>query len=216
MKKTIVFSPALLVCAMLVNSNCSNAPKTETTAIDTTKKSDTSAIVVQDTATKTSLSQTKFTPPPPPRVVDIPTIREMELDEETPPIYETNINPNYQTNEDLTTGEGPVPEMESKIFTVVDQMPEMYMFKEFLTENITYPEGAKDIGYQGVVTIGYVVDDYGRVQNVKVTKTSGNNELDMEAVRVIRKTSGRWKPGKINGKAVKTQMTVPITFKLEE
>lgn len=208
-----------IIALLILNYSCNNtAPKTDSAStIDPNKTSDSSAIVIQDTATKTSFSQTKFTPPPPPRVVDIPTISEVEMDEEAPPIIETNVHPNFQTNDaPMAAIDDNTPEIDAKIYTVVDQMPEMYMFKEFLSDNLIYPKTALNKGYQGVSIIGFVVDIYGGVKDVKTTKTSGNNELDMEAVRVIRKTSGKWKPGRINGKAVKTQMNVPITFEIDE
>ena len=90
------------------------------------------------------------------------------------------------------------------------------MLKEFLYENMIYPEGPRDMGIQGEVKVGFVVDNNGRIKDVRTIKTSGNSELDKEAMRVIKKTSGKWKPGKINGKAVNTQMTLPITFQIDE
>ena len=49
------------------------------------------------------------------------------------------------------------------------------------------------------------------VTNVKVLRGIGGG-CDEEAVRVIKLTSGKWKPGKQNGKTVQVLMTIPIKF----
>ncbi len=221
MKKTIAFSPFLLVCTMLLNSNCSNSPKTENTAKDTTIKTDTLAKL--DTTSKVSVTQNE-TPPPPPapesRFIEIQAIKSDhdDYDMDPPPIMDANVNPYSQTNGDPIVADaiGPIPEMDSKIYSVVDQKPEMYMLREFLFDNMIYPETAMKAGIQGVSTIGFVVNESGMLSNIKVVNSSGNNELDNEAIRVIRKTNGRWKPGRINGNAVKSQMSIPITFEIDE
>jgi outer membrane biosynthesis protein TonB len=46
--------------------------------------------------------------------------------------------------------------------------------------------------------------------------TSGYSELDAEAIRVIKKTSGLWTPGRFKGKITKMDITLPITFKIDE
>lgn len=219
MKKTIAFSPFLLVCAMLLNSNCSNSPKTENTAKDTTIKTDTLAKL--DTTSKVSVTQNE-TPPPPPqletRFIEMRAVEIIDDDMDPPPIMDANVNPYSQTNGDpiVADATGPIPEMDTKIYAVVDQKPEMYMLREFLFDNMIYPETAMKAGIQGVSTIGFVVNESGMLSNIKVVNSSGNNELDNEAIRVIRKTNGRWKPGRINGNAVKSQMSIPITFEIDE
>ncbi len=221
MKKTIAFSPFLLVGAMLLNSNCNNSAKTENTAKDTTIKTDTLAKI--DTTSKVLVTQTE-TPPPPPqletRFVEMQVIKSDhdDYDMDPPPMMDANVNPYSQTNGDPIVADaiGPIPEMDSKIHSAVDKMPEMPLFREFLFDNMIYPETALKAGIQGVSTIGFVVNESGMLSNIKVLKSSGNNDLDNEAMRVIRKTNGKWKPGRNNGNAVKTQMSVPITFQLDE
>jgi protein TonB len=218
MKKRPSFTVILVMCLPFYISSCSNAPKTETTLSDTAKNKDTIALVKNDTATIASVAKTENPPPPPPTILEMRAVRKEDYPDETPPPYEDerfNSDPMIPTASDP----GPVgigPDSDSKIHTVVDQMPEMHMLTEFLYENLIYPVGPRDMGIQGVVKIGFVVDINGRVSNNRIIKTSGNPELDQEAMRVIRLTSGKWKPGKINGKSVKTQMTLPITFQIDE
>ena len=38
--------------------------------------------------------------------------------------------------------------------------------------------------------------------------------LDNESIRVVKLTSGKWKPGIINGKPVRIYFTLPISFKM--
>lgn len=222
MKKTIVLAFSLLMSLPLLFNSCSNAPQSETTHSDTAKTKDTIVLVKTDTSAIATVTKAENPPPPSPTINLIRPVIIEEQPEEAPPPYDEitgYAGPKTQEAEGPydypeTVGIGPDPD--SKIYTIVDQMPEMYMLKEFLYENITYPEGARDLGYQGVVKIGFVVDLNGKVKDVGVTNTSGNIELDKEAMRVIKKTSGRWKPGRVNGKAVNTQMTLPITFQIDE
>jgi TonB family protein len=62
----------------------------------------------------------------------------------------------------------------------------------------------------------FVVTQSGAIEDVRVERTSGNDEMDAEAVRVIRKCSKRYKPAKNNGKPVKSIFRIGITFQLEE
>ena len=100
---------------------------------------------------------------------------------------------------------------------VVDQMP---LFKggdaallQFIAENTTYPETPKEAGIQGRVIVGFVVNEDGTVNNVKVTK-GVDPALDAEALRVIKTLPAFEKPGMKNGKPVQVWYQVPITFKL--
>jgi TonB family protein len=106
--------------------------------------------------------------------------------------------------------------VEPEVFTVVEQMPEfpggqMAMIK-YLNEKIVYPESAKDQGIQGKVIVNFIVHEDGNITSVKAIK-SLNKECDAEAIRVISNMP-KWKAGMQNGKPVKTQMNLPINFKL--
>lgn len=221
MKKRHSFTVILLMFLPFYISSCSNAPQSETTHSDTAKTKDTIALSKTDTSATAAVTKA-INPPPPPRFVEMRAVRIDDYDEEPPPLideiteYAEVKPPQGEEPYNYPDPTGIEPDADSKIYTVVDQMPEMYMLNEFIYENIIYPEVPREMGIQGVVKIEFVVDVNGRVTNSRIIKTSGNPELDNEAMRVIRKTSGRWKPGKINGKAVKTQMSLPITFQIDE
>ena len=106
---------------------------------------------------------------------------------------------------------------ETKIFTVVEQMP---MFPggdsalmKYLSSNIHYPTVAAENGVQGRVVVGFVVERDGSITDVNVLR-SIDPSLDREAMRVV-KSMPRWQPGKQNGSAVRVKYQVPVSFRLQ-
>lgn len=108
-------------------------------------------------------------------------------------------------------------EEETKVFDVVEQMPQFpggaNALFEYLSKNIKYPVVAEENGVQGRVIVTFVVERDGSITDVKVVK-SVDPSLDKEAKRVV---SGmpHWIPGKQNGSSVRVKYTVPVTFKLQ-
>ena len=106
---------------------------------------------------------------------------------------------------------------ETKIFTVVEQMP---MFPGgdaalmgYLRDNMHYPTVAAENGVQGRVVVGFVVERDGSITDVNVLR-SVDPSLDREAMRVV-KAMPKWTPGKQNGSAVRVKYQVPVTFRLQ-
>lgn len=83
---------------------------------------------------------------------------------------------------------------------------------KFMTENVKYPKEAEKKDIQGTVYVKFVVETNGSLSGVEVEK-GVHKLLDAEALRVV-KMMPDWIPGKKDGKPVKTEMTLPITFKL--
>lgn len=79
---------------------------------------------------------------------------------------------------------------------------------------LRYPQSAIDDGIQGRVTVSFIIDERGKVGDVKVVK-GVSEELDAEAVRAVS-ASPDWKPAKVDGKKVKCLVTLPIEFRLEK
>jgi Ca-activated chloride channel family protein len=108
-------------------------------------------------------------------------------------------------------------ESEAPVFTMVEQMPEFdggqTAWDAFLLSNIKYPETVLANGRTGCVYVSFLVDKAGNVTGVKVLRGMGEG-FDEEAVRVVKLSSGKWKPGKQNGKVVSVQMTIKISFTL--
>lgn len=108
--------------------------------------------------------------------------------------------------------------IDGEVYNVVDKMPEykggMDALMSYLSSNITYPEAAKNDKIEGKVFVSYVINEQGKVTQVKVER-GVNKLLDDEAIRVVKKMPD-WIPGEHQGKKVKVKMNLPISFKLDD
>ena len=104
------------------------------------------------------------------------------------------------------------------VFSICEVMPEYpggaEAMMKYLSENIKYPEEAKEKGISGRVFIQFVVEKDGSVSNVKVMRGIGAL-CDDEAVRVV-KAMPKWKPGMQKGEPVRVNYVLPVNFKLDE
>lgn len=107
---------------------------------------------------------------------------------------------------------------ESLTFTPVEKEPEfpggLEKFFKFLTNNLHYPDQAKENNVAGRVMVSFVVERDGTLTDVKVSRGLGSG-CDEEAVRVLR-ASPKWKPGMQNGRPVRVAYTMPISFPINE
>ena len=122
-----------------------------------------------------------------------------------------------KAKEEIAAPEPPKHVEETKVFTVVEQMP---MFPggdaalmSYLANNIHYPTVAAENGVQGRVIVGFVVERDGSITDVSVLR-GVDSALDREAMRVV-KGMPRWTPGKQNGSAVRVKYQVPVMFRLQ-
>lgn len=113
--------------------------------------------------------------------------------------------------------EAPKPEVENKVFDVVEQMPSFpggqSALMSYLANNIKYPVVAQENGVQGRVVVSFVVERDGSITDVQVVR-SVDPSLDREAQRVV-KSMPKWIPGKQNGQAVRVKYNVPVSFRLQ-
>ena len=105
----------------------------------------------------------------------------------------------------------------------MEEMPEFpggtEALKEYLDKNMKYPAEAKEKGIQGRVIAQFVVDEKGKVTSPKIVR-SVDPSLDAEALRLIENMP-QWTPGKKTdekgkSKAVATQYTLPIAFRMKK
>jgi protein TonB len=75
-----------------------------------------------------------------------------------------------------------------------------------------YTAKAREAGVQGTVVLECVVETDGTVGSVTVTKPL-DDDLDQEAVKAARQWT--FEPGKKDGKAVRVQITLEMTFALK-
>ena len=82
----------------------------------------------------------------------------------------------------------------------------------FILEKIIYPPYARQNCIQGVVKIGFKVNEKGEVFDTNVVEGIGA-DLDLEALRIIKLSSGKWiTPLNYNQG---TLIIIPVNFKLE-
>ncbi len=103
-------------------------------------------------------------------------------------------------------------------FETVDVMP-VYKggdeaLMKYISENVVYPEKAKEKGVQGKVLVRFAVEADGSAGRVKILK-GVDPELDMEAFRVVNEMPAFEKPAVKDGKNVAVWYTIPINFRLQ-
>lgn len=110
------------------------------------------------------------------------------------------------------------PSDTTQVYQAVEQMPQFpggsNGLMTYLRNSIIYPQEARDANIQGKCFVTFVVDSNGKIKDARVQKSSGNEVLDKESVRVVE-SMPRWTPGKQNGKNVAVQYTLPIMFRLQ-
>lgn len=106
----------------------------------------------------------------------------------------------------------------SEIYDMCEKMPEFpggtVALMNFLAYNIKYPADAHEEKAEGRAIIKFVVNADGSVSNISVAKSTGNESLDKEAMRVVS-LMPKWKPGTQGGKNVNVRFAVPIAFRLQ-
>lgn len=107
---------------------------------------------------------------------------------------------------------------EPEVVVIASDMPEFEGGVEglmrFVSQNIIYPDLAKQIGHEGTVYVSFVVSEQGYVQDAKVMKGIGYG-CDEEVLRVVNKMPKWKKGGKNAGHPVKVRFNIPVKFKLK-
>ena len=131
----------------------------------------------------------------PPEDVELKTVDEVENPEQ-PTVVDMELNPlNFRIVEELPEFPGGATEL-----------------MKWLTKNLRYPVAAQQRKVEGKVVAQFIVNTDGSISNIElVTRVDPN--LDREALRVLRMMP-QWKAGKQNDKPCRTQVCIPIVFKL--
>lgn len=98
-------------------------------------------------------------------------------------------------------------------FLTAEIMPEPVGGMKAIMSRLVYPQQAKKDGIQGEVKVRAFIDEYGEVTNAEVVKGIGHG-CD-EAARIAVYYT-KFRPGIIKGKPVRTQLVIPIEFKLKK
>ena len=106
---------------------------------------------------------------------------------------------------------------EDTVYQIVEEMPKFpggeKALMDYVSNNVKYPEEAKNKNIAGRVFVSFVVEKDGSIGEVKVLRGIGGG-CDEEAARVIN-SMPKWKPGKQKGEAVRVSYQIPIYFKLD-
>jgi protein TonB len=132
---------------------------------------------------------------PPETDVELKTVDEVE-DAEQPTVVDIENNPlNFRVVEELPEFPGGAVEL-----------------MKWLTKNLKYPTSAQQRKVQGKVVAQFIVNIDGSISNIELL-THVDPSLDREALRVVR-LMPKWKAGKQDAKPCRTQVCIPIVFKL--
>jgi len=104
-----------------------------------------------------------------------------------------------------------------KVYDHVEIMPKpasgFASLKWYVTQNLIYPEEAKEQGISGKVLVQFVVNQDGSISEIEIIEGIGFG-CDQESVRVIL-ASAPWEPGLRRGEPVRVRLVLPVEFVLE-
>jgi TonB family protein len=99
----------------------------------------------------------------------------------------------------------------NKVYDFVEELPSfpggLKALIEWIQRNQKKPEGDP----VGRCILNFVVEKDGSLSEIKVLRSSGNEKLDEESIRLV-KTMPRWNPGKQNGENARCRFTLDIPF----
>ena len=83
----------------------------------------------------------------------------------------------------------------------------------FIDNNLIYPEFSKENCLQGTIQVSFKLNKQGRIYDSRINKGFGI-DLDMEALRVVRLTSGKWIMPANHDTLI--SLVLPVNFTLRE
>ncbi len=98
-------------------------------------------------------------------------------------------------------------------FLTAEIMPKPVGGMKTIMNKLVYPQLARKDGIQGIVKIRAFIDEYGEVTNAEVVQGIGYGCNEAAKIAVFYT---KFHPGIIQGKPVRTQIVIPIDFKLNK
>lgn len=133
-----------------------------------------------------------------------------------------NYTKQQKKGEGLLLPHSDLPSIESyKIFNPneLDQQPTAYFteqgmtFEKYISQNLVFPDQAKELEISGKVRLSFVVEKNGRASNILIEQSVGGG-CDNEAIRLINSIA--WNPGVKNDSIVRCRLERDITFRFGE
>ena len=111
---------------------------------------------------------------------------------------------------------------EEEIFVNAEVMPsfqggDLSKFRNWVMDNVKYPQIALENGIQGNVVVSFVVEKDGKMSKITILQ-SPDKTLTEAALAVLDKANklkNGWKPGKQRNKPVRVTYTLPISFRIQ-
>ncbi len=120
-----------------------------------------------------------------------------------------------------------------EIFIIMEQMPRFpgceelqtlreknkcseRKFKEYINENLEYPEEAIKNKTEGKVVVRFVVTDKGFIKDAKILRDIGDGcgEAAKKVILSMNNMEQKWIPGSQGGRKINAYYTIPVSFKL--
>ena len=108
----------------------------------------------------------------------------------------------FAQNQDLNEIKVTAPRFQNDIFESVN---------DFLTNNVEYPANSKNAGLQGTEVLQFTVSTNGEISDFKIIN-SVSPEIDIEVIRSLEATNGKWKPGTSDGLPTAMPTEVSLVF----
>lgn len=136
-----------------------------------------------------------------------------ESSKKFPPIFWTNENADAQfpPRPPATPTRGSDEDL-GDFFVVVEEMPKLIGGMKAIQSKMEYPTMARRAGIEGRVTVQFIVNENGDVENPKVVRGIGGG-ADEEALRVVREA--KFEPGIQRGQPVRVRYALSVTFTLD-
>ena len=163
-----------------------------------------------------TVQEKKERPKPPPQLEVVED--EAEIEEDAPEIEDTEMDQNDAV-EDYSEDEEEIEET-NEVLEIFDVSEKAEFpggedgLRRFISENMNYPEMAVDADISGTVNVVFVVTKDGRIRDVGILGARKGFGLEEEAIRVIKLTSGKWKPAKQRDRTVNMRFRMPVKFQL--
>ncbi|MCQ2333436.1 MAG: energy transducer TonB [Paludibacteraceae bacterium] len=84
----------------------------------------------------------------------------------------------------------------------------------YLDKNIKYPRQCRKEHIEGRAIVEFIVTEHGAIQDVEIFRSSGNDLLDEEAIRLVQEMPA-WNPGTEDGRETDMRQTVSVTFHIK-
>jgi protein TonB len=101
---------------------------------------------------------------------------------------------------------------------ILDSIPRyptgILAFMRWLNQNVVYPPDCVRRHIQGTVEVAFIVEPTGKISDARILKSAGP-QLNHEVLRVMSLMC-KWIPAQKNGRAIRSQVTLPVVFEMSE